>query len=289
MPVVSRSQAGRLPRLLYVRSFEDSNIWRVDAAEPGHAARSAPVMAISSTRRDFNPRLSPDGRRVAFDSNRSGNVEIWIADPGGTGAIQLTSMGASSGFANWSPDGRWIAFHSNADGQWRSYLIPSAGGKPLPFPGNGWPSFSHDSQWIYFNASGQIWKARTSGADAVQLSPNGAVAALESVDGKHVYYRASPSGPGPLWRMPASGGRPVKLLDGVFDFFLIEQGLYYIDQQADENRLQFLDFHTGKSTLVARRLGRVRRGLTASQDGRTIFFARVDSSADDLMLVEGFK
>ena len=66
-------------------------------------------------------------------------------------------------------------------------------------------------------------------------------------------------------------------------------GIYYIDQPSGESRLRFFDFATGKSTTVARNLGVVHLGLTASPDGRTILYSRVDSSVDDLMLVENFR
>ena len=58
MPVVSRPQPGRLTRLVYVRSFQNYNTWRVETAAPGARASSAPVVSISSTRRDFHPQLS---------------------------------------------------------------------------------------------------------------------------------------------------------------------------------------------------------------------------------------
>ena len=170
-----------------------------------------------------------------------------------------------------------------------AYLISATGGKPSILAGSGWPSFSRDGKWIYFADQGQIWKRMMSGGDALELTRNGGLAALESADGKYVYYRQDPNGPGPLWCIPARGGEAVKLVDGVFDFFPVEKGVYYIDQRTDEAKLQFLSVETGKSTLVARNLGRVRRGLTATSDGRTILFARVDSSADDLMLVEDFR
>jgi hypothetical protein len=88
-----------------------------------------------------------------------------------------------------------------------------------------------------------------------------------------------------------SRGAPVKVLDGIvwFNFCLVEKGAYYIDRLGGEARLQYLDFATGKSSTVARNLGEVAAGLTASPDGKTILFTRVDSSVDDLMLVEKFR
>jgi hypothetical protein len=103
--------------------------------------------------------------------------------------------------------------------------------------------------------------------------------------------------------VPASGGAPVKVLEGVLiaNFLVLEGGIYYIDRPAGqggvhfidpssgETRLQYFDFSTHRSTTVARNLGNVFIGLTASPDGHTIFYTRVDSSVDDLMLVENFR
>ena len=72
-------------------------------------------------------------------------------------------------------------------------------------------------------------------------------------------------------------------------FVVLERGIYYINQPSGEARLQFFDFTTGRSTTVAHNLGEVRLALTASADGRTILYSRVDSSVDDLMLVENFR
>src|SRR5207247_1307705 len=63
MPVVSRPQDERARRLVYVRSFQNYNTWRVETSGPGATALSPPAVSISSTRRDFHPQLSPDGRR----------------------------------------------------------------------------------------------------------------------------------------------------------------------------------------------------------------------------------
>ena len=312
MPVVSRPQPGRPPRLVYVRSFQDFNIWRIETSAPGAPASSPPVVAISSTRQDGMPQLSPDGRRVAFASDRSGEWEIWLADPDGSNAVQLTSMGArATGYPHWSPDGERIVFHSNLEGQWEIYVIPAAGGKPrnlTSHPANdSFPSFSRDGKWIYFNSNrtgeDQIWKIPASGGDAVQVTNNVGYAPSESPDGAYLYYVQTMDTPSPLWRLPTSGGVPVKVLEGVVlgNFVVLERGIYYIDRPSGEGgiyyvdrpsgetRLQYFDFATRRSTTVARNLGNVDLALTASPDGRTILYPRVDSSVDDLMLVENFR
>ena len=114
---------------------------------------------------------------------------------------------------------------------------------------------------------------------------------MESPDGGYVYYTQTPRTASALWRLPTSGGQPAKVLEGVvmWAFVVLEQGIYYIDQPSGEARLQFFDFARGKSTTVAHNLGEPLLGLTASPDGRTILFTRVDASGDDLMLVENFR
>jgi eukaryotic-like serine/threonine-protein kinase len=299
MPAISRSQPGKPARLAYVRSFADGNIWRIETSTPGAPASSAPVMAISSSKPEYHVEFSPDGRRVAFISTRSGDPEIWLSDPDGSNAVQLTSMGArDTNCPHWSPDGQLIAFSSTLEGEFDVYVVPAAGGKPRRLTSHPAvdlnPRFSRDGKRIYFSSmrSGdyRIWKMPAAGGDAVQVTPNQGSGAYESPDGSNLYYLTF-SVVSPVWRLPTSGGEPVQVLDGVvwFNFWLLEKGAYYIDRLGDETRLGYLDFVTGKSSTVARNLGQVTAGLTASPDGRTILFTRVDSSADDLMLVENFR
>jgi eukaryotic-like serine/threonine-protein kinase len=60
--------------------------------------------------KDRIPRWSPDGKRIAFYSNRSGNFEIWVINPDGSGLKQITDDRAEANIRTvWSPDGRFIA------------------------------------------------------------------------------------------------------------------------------------------------------------------------------------
>lgn len=155
MPTVSRPRPDQSVRLVYARSFTDENIWRIDTSAPGAPSSSAPVPAIASTRSDIHPRISPDGRRVAFTSIRSGHWQIWVSDLDGTNAVKLTSMVArATGGPRWSRDGERIAFGSSQGGEFELYVIPAGGGKPHRLTNH--PAFdqgalfSKDDQWIYF-------------------------------------------------------------------------------------------------------------------------------------------
>jgi Tol biopolymer transport system component len=299
MPAISRPSPGRKTRLAYVRSLEDWNFWRIETSAPGAPATSPPVLAISSTKPEYHPELSPDGRRVAFASTRSGDAEIWVSDLDGSNAIQLTSMGGAvdTNCPHWSPDGRSIVFASTAEGEFDVYVVPAEGGKPrrlTTHPSVDVPtSYSRDGKWIFLNSmrSGdyRIWKMPADGGDAVQVTPNQSAQTFEAPDGS-LYYLTS-SIVSPVWHLPASGGEPTKILDGVvwFNFVLVGSGAYYIDRHDGEKRLQYLDLATGRSTTVATNLGEVGAWLTASPDGKTILYTRIDSSTDDLMLVENFR
>ena len=182
-PSVSPERPGKPSRLAYARNFIDDTIWRLDTPAPGEPASSPPIPAISSTRSEVHPSFSPDGRRVAFTSTRSGSWEIWTADPDGGNAVKLTSMDATNtGGPSWSPDGQSIVFGSDQPGQFDLYVIAAAGGKPRRLTSH--PAFdqsaifSRDGKWLYFtsNRTGafQIWRMPASGGDAaIQITRNG--------------------------------------------------------------------------------------------------------------------
>jgi len=294
------SQSGK--RLAYQQWTNDSNIWRLSLSGPG-VAGGPPTRVIDSTRWDREAQYSPDGKRIAFFSNRSGAGGIWVCDADGSSAVELFSRaGAITESPHWSPDGQRVAFASTAAGNLDIYTIRANGGKPIPLTTNssldGGPSWSRDGKWIYFSSDRtgrfEVWKVSAAGGEAVQVSRNGGNKAFESPDGKSIYYgKGDPKtiyrGLWEIWKMPVSGGEESQVHPSltVFDFSLANDGIYFT-LLPGASSIQFLNFATSKVKTVAQ-ISRPPQGLSASPDGRSILFSQNDEFGIDLMLIENFR
>jgi serine/threonine protein kinase/Tol biopolymer transport system component len=293
-------------RLAYTSKVFDMNIWRVEVPGP-YEKTSPPMKLISSTRADMDGQFSPDGRKIAFTSTRTGNEEIWVCNSDGwSGAQQLTSLlgGGNCGDPRWSPDGERIAFSSNMDGKWANYVINANGGKPKRFTPSspideGIPSWSRDGKWIYFTSEGQVWKALADGGKAQQVTRRGGHQAFESADGNWLYYTRPPKteGDSSLWRVPKDGGEETQVLEPVDGrtFAVVKEGIYFVPspvyagRTAARTSIQFFNFATKKIRSIASIERPVGYYLSVSPDGRWILYSQIDQETSDLMLVENFK
>ncbi len=241
-PAVSQG-SNRLAFCRYIRNFD---IWRYQIG-----GSQAPM--ITSTLDDTQPEFSPDAKRIAFTTSRSGeSYNIWVADADGSNQVQLVhQLGRSEGSPKWSPDGRWIAFDSlRPDGYQDIFVIDATGGRPhrldLGSHENGIPSWSRDGKWIYFfsdrTGRREIWKAPSAGGKVEQVTEKGGFFALESTDGKTLFYTKAPFYT-PLFARPVNGGPERKVLDYVGacrDFAVFEDGIYYCGRpEREQNPLLF--------------------------------------------------
>ena len=293
-------------KLAYVYRRVDRNIWRAPGPS-SNSQGSAPVKLIASTREEVSPHYSPDGKQIAFVSDRSGSREIWVCAGEGQDAVQLTNFGGShTGTPRWSPDGRQITFDSRPEGQSDIYLIGPEGGRPRRFTteisDDVLPDWSRDGRWIYFgsNRGGdwQIWKAPAEGGPAVQVTRHGGYQVRESVDGKYIYYSKREAG---IWMMPAEGGEESLVIDrlryGYWDLW--ERGICFLSVGVSSTgvsvapTIELLNLATRQTTTLVRlEKGRPPFGatnLTVSPDGQWILYWQADQVDNDIMLVENFR
>jgi Tol biopolymer transport system component len=285
-PVIVRS------RLVYVWYRQEANLWRLDT----RTGERRMLIGSGGARKQDIPQYSPDGRRIAFRSDRSGSPEVWTCDADASNCLPLTSFGGPQlGAARWSPDGQSIAFDCRVTGQPAVYIVAADGGTPRLLADDGdVPSWSRDGRWIYF-ASGrsgreEVWKIPAAGGPAAQVTRNGGGAALESADGKYLYYDKKPeSDADSLYRMPVEGGQEVEVVPSLFHWALFgvaAKGVYFMP---DSRTIRFLDPGSGRVSTLATLEKDAGNGLCVSPDERFVVWSQKDRSTSELMLVDNFR
>ena len=296
MPATSRSTN----RLAFGRVVFDTDIYRFEIGRPVQ-----PVVA--STSLDGEPRWSPDGRRLAYASMRSGDtIAIWVARADGSGAKRLTeNLEYGEGAPSWSPDGRTIAFDSYAH-DWHNHiwLVDADGGHPrqltIESGDQNVPTWSRDGRWVYFSAdpgTGRaIWRVSARGGTSQRITGEArGFFASESADGKDVLYQPEDAD-SELLAMPISGGPARQLVACVKPtaFAARPEGIYYVAcDPGSDGQVHLLNAETGQDRLLGILENYEARmppfGLSVSPNGKAILYLAHKSQGADLMLIENFE
>jgi Tol biopolymer transport system component len=263
---------------------------------------------IASTQMDATPSWSPDQKRVAFVSNRSGSQELWICDADGNNPLRLTSFGGARViYPRWSPDGQRLLFSAltGPDGNFEGYTVGALGGVPQRISTAGHrtmahPVFSHDGRWIYFipgarDGDVEAFRTPAEGGEAFQITRHGAFRPEESPDGKLLYY--GKNGTRGLWSTPVSGGEERQVLDSMMgmNWTVTSEGIYYLVSAVEpraRNLVQFYSFKTGKTNQVGTVEGTLSvdySGISVSPDGRWLLYSYIADISSDLMMVDHFR
>jgi Tol biopolymer transport system component len=189
------------------------------------------------------PDWSPDGTQLVFQSDRSGNWDIWVMPSTGGAATQVTVDTSYDARASWCPVGNEIVFETDrtAKAGLKAYprcdifMIPVTGGTPTQITTyTGYderPDWSPDGTHIIFSADrpsgeflssppdddplhlGNLWIIPVTGEPAVQLTFDTGYEndAAWSPDGSTIALMADYGGSWDIWIMPATGGTPTQL------------------------------------------------------------------------------
>jgi eukaryotic-like serine/threonine-protein kinase len=268
---------------------------REQATDADEGAESSTAVSATSDRWNFHPQISPDGRRLVFQSTRSGQYELWLAARDGSGARPLTRSAAYKSPARWSPDSRSLVFTSRSGRRTDVSILDVENGSIRTVASDATsavaPSWSSDGNAVYVGSlrsgSWQIWRVDAGTGNARQITTDGGYAALESADGRWLYV-ARLDRPG-LWRHAVDGGTDVTLAaEGVLaeqwpNWGLLERGVYLVTWPGDgDPQLVATTDATGAPRTLARLPQFAWYGVAVPRDGSRVIYARADRRASNI-------
>jgi tricorn protease len=184
------------------------DIWT--APSTGGEAR----LVVSNPANESRPAYSPDGRRLAFDSNRTGNGDIYVVTLDSGELQRLTFDDSNDQLDGWSRDGRWIYFSSTSrdiSGMNDIFRVSADGGTPMPVSADRYANEffsapSPDGKTLAFTgrgiASSQWWRKGHSHLDECDVW-------LMREDPQPKYERLSEVGGKNMWPMWSSDGSTI--------------------------------------------------------------------------------
>jgi len=275
------------------------------ALDPGPrpAAVAWPVQVTTHGGLDLHPSFSPTGDAVAFASDRSGSLEIYVRGLDGAGVdTPLTTDGGQNVYPAWSPDGRFIAFHSYGRGG--VWVMPARGGTPRQVaPVGSRPAWSPDSRRLVFQSDehadaspggfgaqvgSTLWIVDAEGGTPAPLTRSdapigGHASPAWSADGRYISFTVFEGGPNNgLWIVEPPSGTPRRLhrAPRLYESVFAPDGsaLFVASGEASITRLPF-DAATGALSgtpeVVPVPGVPAVRGMAISRDGSRAAFAGV--------------
>ncbi|MCP4262555.1 MAG: protein kinase [Planctomycetes bacterium] len=248
--------SGRDGRLLYNEFSHQTDLYVM-------ALKDATQQRLTfNTQSNSAARFSPDGKRIVYHSNRTGNHELWLLDRQTGVERQLTDNSATDIFPDWSPDGREIVFVSNREGSFHLWLMSAEGG-----------SIQRLTQDI------SLLPAAYASADlAPRWSPDGRVIGCLAPSEKGLS----------LWLVDPNGHMEGPRLSGVRSFDWYRDSRKILCTRAstsgtDSMEMCAIDLDTGQEAIL---IEGSHTELIAAPDGRAVAYSRAVSHFDmDLYLL----
>jgi Tol biopolymer transport system component len=247
---------GRDGRLLYNEFSHQTDLYVM-------APKDASQQRLTfHTRYNSAARFSPDGKRIAYHSDRTGNFELWLLDRETGAERQLTDSSATDVWPDWSPDGREIVFVSNREGSFHLWLLNAEGG--------GLRRLTQEDISLL-----------PAGYGSADLAPRW------SPDGRAIGYLASSENGPSLWLVDPNGHMEGPRLSGVRSFDWYRDSRIILCTRAstdgtDSMEMCAVDLDTGREVIL---IGGSHSELIAAPDGRAVAYCSAVSHFDmDLYL-----
>ncbi|MCI0487827.1 MAG: DPP IV N-terminal domain-containing protein [Blastocatellia bacterium] len=268
------------------------------------------VVSVSAQERNYSNghvNWSPDGKKIAFASDRSGDMEIYVMNRDGSNAVRLTDAPGRDAHPAFSPDGKRIAFQSPRAGSGKDtniYLMNADGSKQTRITNlkgfAGVPCWSPDGRKILFqfeadsdgdNKRWHIYVMNADGSNMVRLTNDSANNQVPrwSPDGSRILYFSDITGKNQLYLMKPDGSGKTRLTDNSYD-----------DGAAawspDGKRIVFQSVRNGHREIYVMNADgsnqtQLTNGVNAfevvwSPDGRKLLFTNMERGKTDIFMMD---
>jgi Tol biopolymer transport system component len=207
-------------RLAYATLRQNADVWRLPVSPQTGLATGLPEAVIETTREDSRGAWSPDDKMVAFNSDRAGDMNIWLFTIADSSTRQLTTGRGGDFQPNWSPDQKKIVFFSSRSGSPNLWEVEVASGSLRRLTSNSGvnvnmnPFYSPDGTLIAYQSdqSGrlEVWAMNADGSNARRLTNVGVTGHFLrwADDSKGVVFRCTCSGKPATMKVAIDGGDP---------------------------------------------------------------------------------
>jgi Tol biopolymer transport system component len=200
---------------------QNADLWRLPVSPQTGLATGNPEEVLVSTREDSRGAWSPDGTQIAFNSDRNGEMNLYVHSLADNSNRQVTKGPGGDFQPQWSPDGNRLVFFSSRAGNADIWLADAATGTLTQLTSDRAldinPFFSPDGSYIAFQSdrSGrlEVWVMKSDGSEQRQLTKIGVSGHFLrwSRDGTRVTFRCPCGGKPQTYQVPLSGDDPVPL------------------------------------------------------------------------------
>ncbi len=285
-------------RLAFSVLRQNAELWRLPVEPATGRPAGAPEKVVAGTRESSRGCFAPDCALIAFNSDRAGDMNLWLFDVARRAARPLTRGPGGDYQPRFSPDGSRLAFFSCRAGQPDVFTIGVGGGAPARLTSNGAinvnPVWSPDGTRIaYMSDVGgrlEVWVMAADGSAARPLTDVGVMGhfLLFTRDGSQIVFRC-PSSPPRTMRVSVDGGEATPVGD--------VRGGAHMSFSPDATRIADVVAH--KTVWISPLAGGAPEAVFAfddpdvridypvwSPDGRALLFDRVAPRGGDIWILE---
>jgi Tol biopolymer transport system component/predicted Ser/Thr protein kinase len=282
---------------------QNADLWRLPVSPQTGLATGNPEEVLVSTREDSRGAWSPDGTQIAFNSDRNGEMNLYVHSLADNSNRQVTKGPGGDFQPQWSPDGKRLVFFSSRAGNADIWLADAATGTLTQLTSDRAldinPFFSPDGSYIAFQSdrSGrlEVWVMKSDGSEQRQLTKIGVSGHFLrwSRDGTRVTFRCPCGGKPQTYQVPLSGDDPMPLsseiVGGAHMSFSPDYSL--LTDVVGHKTLWVSPVTTGKPSKVYEFLdGESRIDYPVwSPDGKWVLFDRFRPQGGDIWMIKDFE